>query len=79
MTQLSSRWFAACACALCLVLAAPPADARAKSKSRPAKPPAGVSYADGRTADQRERSEDARLLRECRGRPNAGACLGYAR
>ncbi|MCT9811876.1 hypothetical protein N0K08_14620 [Acidovorax sp. Be4] len=22
---------------------------------------------------------DKRLLRECRGRPNAGACLGYAR
>ena len=28
----------------------------------------------GETAKERER----RLLRECRGRPNAGACLGYA-
>lgn len=27
------------------------------------------------TAAQRER----RLLRECKGRPNAGACLGYTR
>lgn len=27
------------------------------------------------TAGQRER----RLLRECKGRPNAGACLGYTR
>lgn len=24
-------------------------------------------------------AEDRRLMRECRGRPNAGACLGYAR
>lgn len=28
----------------------------------------------GESLDHRER----RLLRECRGRPNAGACLGYA-
>ena len=79
MTPLSTRWFTACACALCLVVAAVPADAASKSKSRRAKPPAGVTYADGRSGDQRERSEEARLLRECRGRPNAGACLGYAR
>ena len=28
---------------------------------------------------ERQKLEDARLTRECRGRPNAGACLGYAR
>lgn len=24
-------------------------------------------------------AEDRRMVRECKGRPNAGACLGYAR
>lgn len=36
-------------------------------------------YASGETHAQRQRREEARLKRECRGRPNAGACLGYAR
>jgi hypothetical protein len=27
---------------------------------------------------ERRKLEEARLTRECRGRPNAGACLGYA-
>lgn len=36
-------------------------------------------YANGETEAQRQRREEARLKRECRGRPNAGACLGYAR
>ena len=31
------------------------------------------------TEAERQKQEDARLTRECRGRPNAGACLGYAR
>ena len=31
-----------------------------------------------RQADQRRNAEDRRLRRECKGRPNAGACLGYA-
>ena len=38
-----------------------------------------TTYANGLDATQRQRSEDARLRRECKGRPNAGACLGYAR
>lgn len=33
------------------------------------------SQGSGETRTQRE----ARLLRECQGRPNAGACLGYAK
>ena len=37
------------------------------------------TYANGQTAAQREKSEEARLRRECQGRPNAGACLGYTR
>lgn len=36
-------------------------------------------YANGETYAQRQRREEARLKRECRGRPNAGACLGYTR
>ena len=32
-----------------------------------------------RQADQRRGAEDRRLARECKGRPNAGACAGYAR
>ena len=79
MTFLPAHRFAALACALCLAIAAVPADAKSKSKSRGTKPAPGVTYADGRNADQRQKSEDARLVRECRGRPNAGACLGYAR
>jgi len=44
----------------------------------PKKKPARVSFVkseSGETASERER----RLIRECRGRPDAGACLGYAR
>ncbi|MDO5654052.1 MAG: hypothetical protein Q4G39_08105 [Brachymonas sp.] len=33
----------------------------------------GYVYPNGETATQRER----RLKRECKGRPNAGACLGF--
>jgi len=35
----------------------------------------GKTQGRGETRTQREK----RLLRECRGRPNAGACLGYAK
>ncbi len=79
MTSAVPRWFVASACALCLAVAALPADAKSKSKrgARLKSAPA-VTYADGQTGAQRQKSEDARLRRECRGRPNAGACLGYA-
>lgn len=30
-------------------------------------------------APQASTAEERRLLRECKGRPNAGACAGYAR
>lgn len=30
-------------------------------------------------ADGTQAARDRRLLRECKGRPNSGACLGYAR
>ena len=75
---VSSRWFAVSICAAALALGAAPADAKSKSRGARLKPAPQVTYADGQTGAQRQRSEDARLRRECRGRPNAGACLGYA-
>ncbi|MEZ5606799.1 MAG: hypothetical protein R3E52_06650 [Burkholderiaceae bacterium] len=41
------------------------------------KPSPQATYANGDTPAERQRNEDARLRRECRGRPNAGACMGY--
>ena len=41
------------------------------------KPSPAVTYANGDTPAEHQRREDARLRRECRGRPNSGACLGY--
>jgi hypothetical protein len=77
MPSALPRWFVASTCAVCLAVAALPADAKSKRGARQkAAPP--VTYADGQTGAQRQKSEDARLRRECRGRPNAGACLGYA-
>ncbi|MCA0327403.1 MAG: hypothetical protein LCH89_17650 [Proteobacteria bacterium] len=65
-------------CALCLMVAALPSDAASRGKKSKDTGPK-VTYADGRSGAERQRSEDARLTRECKGRPNAGACLGYAR
>ena len=66
--------------AACLGLAmAAPADAKGKSQGVKLKSAPRVTYADGQNAAQREKSEQARLRRECKGRPNAGACLGYTR
>ena len=43
------------------------------------KPSPTATYASGESPAERQRNEDARLRRECHGRPNAGACLGYTR
>ncbi len=53
------------------------ANATAKARARSKMPRIRNSpvYSSGETPAQRER----RLLRECKGLPNAGACLGYAR
>ncbi len=74
-------------CALCLVAFMPPADA--KPRVRQAAKSSGqanvklttpkVRYANGDSEAQRRRREEARLRRECQGRPNAGACLGRTR
>jgi hypothetical protein len=49
-----------------------PARTSKARKSQTPKPPADKGPAETRT------ERDKRLLRECRGRPNAGACEGYA-
>ena len=45
---------------------------KAKAPKAPKAPP---HHSQGETRKER----DQRLLRECKGRPNAGACEGYAR
>ena len=86
---------AALLCALALAWALAPAPVQAKGKRdkqqaevtepKPGargvrlKPPPRVTYANGQTAAQRQRSEAARLRRECKGLPDAGACRGYGR
>ncbi|MFD1711571.1 hypothetical protein FVQ98_17485 [Ottowia sp. GY511] len=65
---------------LSLAMAAP-AQAKGKGKAHGVqlKRAPVTTYANGLDATQRQRSEEARLRRECKGRPNAGACLGYTR
>jgi hypothetical protein len=51
------------------------AQKKKKAKTRTGKTPSAAQQgASGESTAQR----DARLKRECKGRPNAGACLGYA-
>ena len=73
------------AAALCLGLFAGPADARSKTagtsaeSERPSKKNA-VKVKHQRSPSEESKAErDRRLYRECQGRPNAGACLGYTR
>jgi hypothetical protein len=60
--------------AIALLAASYGADAQAarKAHARSARP--AKDSGSGETTAQRDR----RLTRECKGRPNAGACLGYA-
>jgi Mor family transcriptional regulator len=48
-----------------------------KEKKAKAKNGGGVSFYEGSGETRAER--DKRLMRECKGRPNAGLCEGYAR
>lgn len=74
-------WHRIAACALGVLLGLGAAGVQAKGKTRGTRlaPAPRVVYADGQSAPQREKSETARLRRECQGRPNAGACLGHTR
>lgn len=64
---------------LCGALGVPAGTASAAQKKasahrhRVVKPKVTPGPSDEKTADR-----DRRLTRECKGRPNAGACLGYA-
>ena len=49
-----------------------PAKGQKPKAAKAPKPPSDKGSAEGRA------ERDKRLLRECRGRPNAGACEGYA-
>ena len=55
---------------------------QAAAASPPAKterrPPARVSFIDAPSSET-PAAREKRLKRECRGRPNAGACLGHTR
>lgn len=68
------------AASLALTCAMP---AGAKTKAKPSgvqlKRAPAFTYANGQSAAERERAEENRLRRECRGRPNSGACMGYTR
>ncbi len=48
-----------------------------KPKKSKAKKGGGVTFNEGGAESRGER--DRRLLRECKGRPNSGACEGYTR
>lgn len=65
--------FAALTMALLAMPAAQAAEARPSHKKAAA--PKFIPNSSQETTRERER----RLLRECKGRPNAGACAGYAR
>ena len=52
----------------------------AQGGKTPTKPRNSSKTTTLRSPSEETRSErDRRLTRECRGRPNAGACMGYAR
>jgi len=42
------------------------------------KAPSGQSGSRSSSSAEAPQARERRLLRECKGRPNAGACLGYA-
>lgn len=70
-----TRWPIVQTAALALVLACGPVHAEGTKKVVRSAPRVKVHEAPSHeTPAQRDRS----LLRECKGRPNAGACLGYA-
>ena len=77
-TALRALTCSVAAIGLSLAMAVP-AHAKGKAHGTKLKSAPTMTYANGQNASQREKSEDARLRRECKGRPNAGACLGYAR
>lgn len=68
-TRAPAVWLAGLACTLGLGVA-PLASAAAQ------RPPSKVSFIDAPSSESPE-ARSKRLKRECKGRPNAGACLGH--
>ncbi|MGE8494300.1 MULTISPECIES: hypothetical protein [Comamonas] len=69
---------------LLAAMAMPPENAWAARKKKTeatqaAKKPARVKVKRQRSSAETLAERDRRLLRECKGLPNAGACLGYAK
>lgn len=65
---------------LCGLVAAVAAQAAEVGASKPTPKPRATSvrFIDAPSGEN-QAARDRRLKRECRGRPNAGACLGYTR
>lgn len=61
-----------------LPLAASSADRADKAGAKAGKRPNKIVFLDAPSAESPV-ARDKRLRRECKGRPNAGACLGYTR
>ncbi len=68
----------ACALSVLVACAALPAGAAQGQPAKPGKPPTSVHFIDAPSGES-PAARRARLKRECRGRPNAGACLGHTR
>lgn len=74
-----------CACMALALMAMPDSVHAARKKktddaatSQPAKKSGAIKIKHQRSTSEESTAErDRRLYRECRGRPNAGACLGY--
>ena len=69
-----AAWFAGIACSLGLCTALAATAPKPSGQSLPAK----VSFIDAPSSERPE-ARQKRLKRECKGRPNAGACLGHTR
>ena len=64
----------ACTLGLCAALPALAASPQGSAQRLPAK----VSFIDAPSSESPQ-AREKRLKRECKGRPNAGACLGHTR
>lgn len=76
--SLAAQTLAACLFSLAVALPYPAVAAEGKPKSTtpaPKKKVAKPKFIDDTAETQKQR--DKRLTRECKGRPNAGACAGY--
>jgi hypothetical protein len=63
----------------CAAWAQNPASANAVDRKKTCQTPAAkVTFVDSPSAET-PAQRDKRLTRECKGRPNAGVCLGYAK